>query len=271
MKEMTSVAQTVVTDEEREELEKEGIIPPSTPAQEKVPTRPTTPAAEPRVSGQAAKYLDTSAVALKASASCEDTSKRTLSPDSSPSKNGSKSAPASPSLEKDKDLHTSKKRSKLTPEQRMKLQELEEERKKALEERVKILTTKLVERLRPFIEAKHPGEKDDPETRTFQDKMKLEAEDLKLESFGVEVGQCLFASGYMDSVHGDRDLVASCHWHRLQYESLFVLEVKEIPWAVSRCDVVLPQSSQHSSAGFWSRIKEKGSVAKDAWGVIGSA
>lgn len=25
------------------------------------------------------------------------------------------------------------------------------------------------------------------------------------------------------------------------------------------------------SAGFWSRMKEKGSVAKDAWGVIGSA
>jgi hypothetical protein len=25
------------------------------------------------------------------------------------------------------------------------------------------------------------------------------------------------------------------------------------------------------SAGFWSRLKEKGSLAKDAWGVIGSA
>ena len=271
MKEMTSVAQTVATDEEREELEKEGIIPPSTSAQEKVSTRPTTPAAEPRASGHAAQHVDTSAVALKASASNEDTSKRTLSPDSSPAKNGSKSVPASPSQEKDKDLHTSKKRSKLTPEQKKKLQELEEERKKALEERVKLLTTKLVERLRPFVEAKHPGEKDDPETITFQEKIRLEAEDLKLESFGVEVGQCFLASCYVCSVRERRCLVATRHWHCLYHESNFILEVEEIPWAVSRCDVVLPRSSQRFSAGFWSRMKEKGSVAKDAWGVIGSA
>ncbi|KAF8555984.1 DnaJ-domain-containing protein [Imleria badia] len=237
MKEMTSVAQTVATDEEREELEKEGIIPPSTPAQEKGPTRPTTPAAGSRATGQAARHLDTSAVALKASVSCEDTStsKRTLSPDSSPAKNESKSAPASPSLEKDKDLHASKKRSKLTPEQRKKLQELEEERKKALEERVKILTTKLVERLRPFVEAKHPGEKDDPETVTFQEKIRLEAEDLKLESFGVELLQAIGT----------------------------VYSMKASSFLKSKKFLGL--------AGFWSRIKEKGSVAKDAWGVIGSA
>jgi hypothetical protein len=216
MKEMTSVAQTVATDEEREELEKEGIIPPSASTQEKVSTRPTTPAAESHASGPAAHHLDTSAVALKASVSSEDTSKRTLSPDSSPTKNGSKSVPASPSQEKDKDLHaSSKKRSKLTPEQKKKLQELEEERKKALEERVKILTTKLLERLRPFVEAKHPGEKDDPETRIFQDKIRLEAEDLKLESFGVEVGQCFLARCSVHSVRECRCLAATRHWHCL--------------------------------------------------------
>jgi len=27
----------------------------------------------------------------------------------------------------------------------------------------------------------------------------------------------------------------------------------------------------YNSPGFWSRLKEKGAVAKDAWGVIGSA
>lgn len=215
MKEMTSVAQTVATEEEREELEKEGIIPPSTPAREKSPTRPATPAAESHASGHTATYLNTSAVALKASVSSEDTSKRPLSPDSSPTKNGSKSAPASPSQERDKDSHiSSKKRSKLTPEQKKKLQELEEERKKALEERVKLLTTKLVERLRPFVEAKHPGEKDDPETRAFEDKIRLEAEDLKLESFGVEVSQCFLAVCYAYSIER-RCLVATCHWHRL--------------------------------------------------------
>lgn len=215
MKEMTSVAQTVATDEEREELEKEGIIPPATPAQERVPTRPATPAADSLAPGQAARSLDTSAVTLKASASSEDASRRILSPDSSPAKNGPKSVPTSPLQEKDRDLHTSKKRSRLTPEQKKKLQELEEERKKALEERVKILTTKLLERLRPFVEAKHPGEKDDPETRTFQEKVTLEAEDLKLESFGVEVGQCLLARCHACSVHASCYLVATRHWHRL--------------------------------------------------------
>lgn len=188
MKEMTSVAQTVATDEEREELEKEGIFPPATPAQEKASTRPTTPAAESFTSGRATNPLDTSAVALKASVSNEDTSRRTLSPD--PSKNGSKSVPTSPLQERDRDMHTSKRRGRLTPEQKKKLQELEDERKKALEERVKALTTKLLDRLRPLVEAQHPGDKDDPETITFQDKIKLEAEDLKLESFGVEVGSC---------------------------------------------------------------------------------
>lgn len=53
--------------------------------------------------------------------------------------------------------------------------------------RVETLRVKLIERLRPFIEAKHPGDKDDPETQAFEARMKREADDLKLESFGVEV------------------------------------------------------------------------------------
>ncbi|KAG6381661.1 X-domain of DnaJ-containing-domain-containing protein [Boletus reticuloceps] len=234
MKEMTSVAHTVASDEEREELEKEGIIPPSTSAQERVPTPPMTPVAD--SSGQTPRHFDTSAVALKASASSEDTSKRTVTPDdSSPAKNGSKSVPTSPLHEKDRDSHTSKKHSRLTPEQKKKLHELEEERRKALEERVKSLTTKLVERLRPLVEAKHPGDKDDPETKTFQEKVKLEAEDLKLESFGVEL---LHAIGTVYSV---------------------------------KATSFLKSKKFLGLGGFWSRIKEKGSVAKDAWGVIGSA
>ncbi|KAG9313028.1 X-domain of DnaJ-containing-domain-containing protein [Chiua virens] len=232
MKEMTTVAQTMATDEEREELEKEGIIPPATPAREKAPTRPTTPAE----SAQAPRSLDTSAIVLKASASSEDMSKRTSSPDPSSSKGFSKSAPTSPLQEKDKDLHTaSRRRNKLTPEQRKKLHELDEERKKALEERVKTLTTKLVERLRPFVEAKRPGEKDDAETKTFHDKIKLEAEDLKLESFGVEL---LHAIGTVYSM---------------------------------KATSFLKSKRFLGFGGFWSRMKEKGSVAKDAWGVIGSA
>lgn len=72
-------------------------------------------------------------------------------------------------------------------EQREKLREHEKARRKAMEQRVAMLTTKMIERLRPFVEAKDPGGKDDPESTAFAEKMKREVEDLKLESFGVEV------------------------------------------------------------------------------------
>jgi len=66
-----------------------------------------------------------------------------------------------------------------------------------MEARVAMLSAKMIERLRPFVEAKHPGEKDDPETAAYEEKMKREAEDLKLESFGVEVGLFLIFEGWM--------------------------------------------------------------------------
>ncbi len=56
-----------------------------------------------------------------------------------------------------------------------------------MEERVAMLTKKMVERIRPYVEAKHPGGKDDAETLAFEQRMRREVEDLKLESFGVEV------------------------------------------------------------------------------------
>jgi len=89
--------------------------------------------------------------------------------------------------------------------------------------------------LRPFVEAKHPGDKDDSETIAFEHRVKREAEDLKLESFGVEL---LHAIGT-------------------------VYMMKASSFMKSRKFLGLP--------GFWSRLKEKGALAKDAWGVIGSA
>lgn len=56
-----------------------------------------------------------------------------------------------------------------------------------MEARVAMLTEKMLDRLRPFVEGKNPGGKDDPETAAFEQRMKREADDLKLESFGVEV------------------------------------------------------------------------------------
>lgn len=93
------------------------------------------------------------------------------------------SSPGGSTLPKD----PSKRRAKLTPEQKQKLEAISDEREKAMEKRVEDLTVKLKERLRPFVHAQNPGEKDDPETKAWEEKMRREAEDLKLESFGVEV------------------------------------------------------------------------------------
>jgi hypothetical protein len=81
------------------------------------------------------------------------------------------------------------------------MREQENERRKVMEERVAALTTKMIERLRPFVEAKDPGGKDDQETKAFEQKMMREAEDLKLESFGVEVSVCASSCGGSASNH----------------------------------------------------------------------
>lgn len=55
---------------------------------------------------------------------------------------------------------------------------------------IDMLSKKLVERIRPFVEAKNPGDQHDPETIAYTERIKREADDLKLESFGVEVKYC---------------------------------------------------------------------------------
>ncbi|OBZ74242.1 putative J domain-containing protein C4H3.01 [Grifola frondosa] len=210
MKEMTSVATTMMSEEEKAEMEKEmneasGIATP-TAAGSTIPSSPTPVSPTPQhptspTNGSAPGIASSSTTNLK---------------------------------EKEKEAHA-KKRPKLSPEQKKKLQELEDERRKNMEERISTLEKKLIERLRPFVEAKHPGEKDDTETVAFEAKMRREADDLKLESFGVELLHTI-GNVYM---------------------------MKATSFLKSRKFLGIP--------GFFSRLKEKGSVAKDAWGVIGSA
>lgn len=50
-----------------------------------------------------------------------------------------------------------------------------------------MLSKKLIERIRPFVEATKPDDKNDPEVKAYVQRIKTEADDLKLESFGVEV------------------------------------------------------------------------------------
>ena len=151
MKEMTSVATTMMTDEERAEVEKQMNVgnPNGT----------------------------TQCVTSTPHADSENKPTTTT--------NGEK--PSVDRAESPQEHAGAKKRPKLTPEQRKKLEEMELQRKKAMEERVETLTKQLTERLRPFVDAEHPGDRNDPETLVFEEKMRLEAEDMKLESFGVEV------------------------------------------------------------------------------------
>ncbi|KAK0202705.1 X-domain of DnaJ-containing-domain-containing protein [Desarmillaria ectypa] len=148
-------------------------------------------------------------------------------------KDASTASLSSSAREKEKEAAARKKR--IAAEHKEKWREQENERRKAMEERIMTLTTKLIERLRPFVEAKSPGGKDDPETQAFEAKFKREAEDLKLESFGVEL---LHTIG-------------------------MVYMMKATSFLKSKKFLGIP--------GFFSRLKEKGSLAKDVWGVIGSA
>jgi hypothetical protein len=151
IKEMTSVVTTMMTDEEKADVEKQMNAGPSNGTPKGLsPTPHVDPEADPR---------------KRLSSSCEK-----------PSIDGAQPP-----------THEQKKRPKPTPEQQKKLDEMEAQRKKDMDERVKTLTRQLIERLRPFVDAQNPGDSNDPETVTFRDKMKKEAEDLKLESFGIEV------------------------------------------------------------------------------------
>lgn len=106
-------------------------------------------------------------------------------------------------------------------------------------------------RLRPFVEATRPGHPDDSETKAFETRMQKEAEDLKFESFGVEV--CLILSALFSSI----DPLQLLHTIGNVYM------MKATSFMKSRKFLGIP--------GFFSRLKEKGTLAKDAWGVIGSA
>jgi hypothetical protein len=162
---MTTTATTMMTDEEKAEMAKAMNEGTSTP-----------------IGGAGRTALS--------SGTATPTSGKTTPP-ASPSPPGFASTPSSITMHSEADAPLpsakDKRRNKMTPEQKEKLREQERERQKVMEARVTMLTTKMIERLRPFVEAQHPGDKDDPETQAFEKKMKREADDLKLESFGVEV------------------------------------------------------------------------------------
>lgn len=229
MKDMTNVANTMLSEEEKAELDAAG------PNHVSVSTS-TSVSSEPHPNGRFAQPAGnpTTAASASAAATPGHTSASLVRHSPSPEDTSSPPTPVSASPAPPTHPH-SKKRSKLTPEQRAKLEAHERERKRALEARVRMLTEKLVERLRPFVEAKSPGGAGDEETRAWEMRMRREADDLKFESFGVELLQAIGT----------------------------VYVTKATSFLKSKKFLGIP--------GFWSKLKEKGAVAKDAWGVIGSA
>ncbi|KAG5363361.1 DnaJ-like protein 1 [Yarrowia sp. B02] len=115
---------------------------------------------------------------------------------------------------------------------RIKQEEYQRERIEQRKERVKTLEKKLIERMSVWTEM----DKTDDLTRSFQEKIRHEANELKMESFGVElvhtIGQVYLSKGSM----------------YLKSQKLFGF----IP-------------------GFFGRIKEKGTNVKETWNIISAA
>ena len=124
-----------------------------------------------------------------------------------------------------------KKRGGLSKEQREKLDAYERERRKAREERVETLAKKLVDRISVWTET----DKREDVTKAYQEKTRLEVENLKMESFGLEI---LHAIGTT----------------YLQKATSFLKSQKFL-----------------GISGFFSRLKDKGTLAKETWTTISTA
>lgn len=72
-----------------------------------------------------------------------------------------------------------------TPEQRAQMEVYDRERAEEKRERIRMLAEKLLARIRPFVESTNPGVEGDAETKRFGERIREEAADLAMESFGV--------------------------------------------------------------------------------------
>jgi hypothetical protein len=134
--------------------------------------------------------------------------------------------------EEEKDLRKKeKKKGGLTKAQRDELAAYEMERAKIRKERVDTLAKKLVDRISIWTET----DKGKDVTAAFQEKTRLEVENLKMESFGLDI---LHAIGqtYMQ-----------------------------------KATALLKSQKFLGIGGFFSRLKDKGTLAKETWNTISSA
>lgn len=131
----------------------------------------------------------------------------------------------------EKELRAKEKKKGLTKEQREELAAYEAERERIRRERVDTLAKKLVDRLSLWTET----DKGKDVTDSFRGKMKYEIENLKMESFGIEI---LHAIGHI---------------------------------YVSKGSNYLKSQNFFGVTGFFGRLKDKGSMVKEVFGTISSA
>lgn len=124
-----------------------------------------------------------------------------------------------------------KKKAGLTKEQREELAAYELERKRIRDERVANLAKKLVDRISLWTET----DKASDVTSAFKQKINLEIENLKMESFGLEILHAIGATYIMKA-------------------SSFLKSQKFL-----------------GISGFFSRIRDKGTLVKDTWSTMSAA
>ena len=131
----------------------------------------------------------------------------------------------------EKELRKKERRKGLSKEQREELAAYEAERKRIRDERVDTLAKKLLDRISIWTET----DKGRDVTKAFQEKTRLEVENLKMESFGLEILHAI----------GNTYLQKATSF--LKSQKLFGI------------------------SGFFSRIKDKGTLAKETWSTISTA
>ncbi|KAF2721811.1 DnaJ domain protein [Polychaeton citri CBS 116435] len=142
-------------------------------------------------------------------------------------------AQAAGMTEEERKLQEKKKSTGLTKEQREELAAFEMERKRIRNERVDNLSSKLIDHVSVWTET----DKGADVTAAFKEKMRLEVENLKMESFGIEI---LHAIGQT----------------YVTKATTFIKSQKPIIGGVS---------------GFFSKLKDKGNLVKDTWGTVSTA
>ncbi|TAQ91102.1 hypothetical protein B7494_g511 [Chlorociboria aeruginascens] len=131
----------------------------------------------------------------------------------------------------EKALRDKEKKKGLSKAQREELLAYEKERARIRQERVDTLAKKLIDRISIWTET----DKGPDVTKAFQEKTRLEVENLKMESFGLDI---LHAIGQT---------------------------------YLQKSTALLKSQKYLGIGGFFSRLKDKGTLAKETWNTISSA